>query len=275
MKICAVMMVKDEADIIGYTMRYLLTQEIDAILVSDNNSSDKTMDILRDIKRISPIPVEIRTDTEVAYFQSKKMTALAHEAASLFDPEWILPLDADELVYSLDGRTIGAVLRSVENEIINMPWWFYYSTVLDNPLEKNPYLRIKWRIVDQSVLGKACYRYKSDLVIAQGNHNVLNEHGCPVWGGQSSLHVKHFPHRSVKQFVRKIINGGKAYEVAGDKIPESFGAAWRLYYKHYLANGVEGLKDHYMRHFVIKDPENDPQYVHDPANYKEYNPCTE
>jgi len=269
MTVTAILMVKDEADVIGYTLKYLLTQEIDSIIISDNLSSDTTMDIVKDIKSVSPIPIELRVDNEVAYFQSKKMTSLAHEAASLFNPEWIIPLDADELVYSTDGRTIGAVLRSEEKEILNMPWWFHYSTELDDPREPNPYLRMKWRIKDRSVLGKVAYRYKKELVVAQGNHNVLNEQGSPVWGGESTLNSKHFPHRSVRQFVRKIINGGKAYEIAGDKIPESFGVAWRLYYKHYLATGVEGLKDHYMKHFVIKDPENDGQYVHDPAPYKE------
>ena len=48
-KIFAVMMVKDEIDIIGYNIEYLQTQNIDHIFVANNLSTDGTREKLLEL----------------------------------------------------------------------------------------------------------------------------------------------------------------------------------------------------------------------------------
>ena len=90
-------MVKDEADIVAATVAHMCGQ-VDAVIVADNNSTDGTRDIL------DGLPVTVVDDPDPAYYQSRKMTALAGRARVEFDATWVIPFDADEWWYSPHGR---------------------------------------------------------------------------------------------------------------------------------------------------------------------------
>lgn len=67
-------MVKNEADIIEQTIRHLLNQGVEHILVADNGSTDGTYELLQELSK--SLPVHVIQDREVAYYQSEKMTWL-------------------------------------------------------------------------------------------------------------------------------------------------------------------------------------------------------
>src|SRR4051812_15863371 len=86
-------MVKDEADIIGRSIDNLFAQGVDLVVVADNGSLDGTRKVL--LER-DPEKVILIDDDEVGYYQSQKMTRLAHIAREKLDADWVIPFDADE-----------------------------------------------------------------------------------------------------------------------------------------------------------------------------------
>lgn len=294
MSVAAVMLVKDEADVIGFTVDWLLSQ-VDHVYVMDNKSTDGTHDI---VSAYGPARVTVIYDPTVGYWQSRKTTALAMRA--LKDGyDWVVPCDADEWWYSPDGRTIGQLLgglapdvQFVKADLYNhlpsatdkVAWCADCGTdgeiVLPSPpngkpilrveggmaviacprcggdVEPNPFRRIGWRQREHGVLGKVACRLRPDLIIHAGNH------GAETGGTgltSSGLVVRHFSWRSPEQYVRKIRNGEAAY--AQTTLPESTGAHWRMW----DGKPDEALVDHFRTWFWSPDPHKDATLIYDPA----------
>jgi cellulose synthase/poly-beta-1,6-N-acetylglucosamine synthase-like glycosyltransferase len=72
------MMVKDEADVIEATIEHLFAQDIDALIVADNGSTDGTLELLNTLSQ--RLSIVLHSDPEVGYYQARKMTRLAQEA---------------------------------------------------------------------------------------------------------------------------------------------------------------------------------------------------
>ena len=85
MTIVAITMVRDEADIIDWTLDHLLNQGIDHIIVADNLSVDETGWKLAALANTGRVTV--LQDDEPGYYQDEKMTRLAHMAAIDFDAD--------------------------------------------------------------------------------------------------------------------------------------------------------------------------------------------
>ena len=81
MTLVAVTMVRDEEDIVDWTIQHLLDQGVDHIIVADNMSTDGTWEWL---KALAGAPEQdsliVVRDEEVGYYQSRKMSALAQQA---------------------------------------------------------------------------------------------------------------------------------------------------------------------------------------------------
>ena len=75
----AVCMARDEADVIGSTVAHMLAQ-VDAVIVADNLSTDRTREILDQLAGGSSGRLVVVEDPDPAYRQSEKMTALALRA---------------------------------------------------------------------------------------------------------------------------------------------------------------------------------------------------
>jgi glycosyltransferase involved in cell wall biosynthesis len=87
MSVWGVSMVKDEADIVRWTVATIVEQ-VDHVLVADNGSTDGTRQL------VESVGAEVVDDPEPAYYQSDKMSHLARVAASR-GADWIVPFDAD------------------------------------------------------------------------------------------------------------------------------------------------------------------------------------
>lgn len=250
MKIVAISMVKDEADIIEHTVSNMLNQ-VDEVWVLDNGSTDGTSDILRNLG------VHVIHDPVVGYFQSKKMTELAYTIQA----DWIVPFDADEYWCTKDGRTIKQTLSKItaDYNAVEACLFDYVSTAQD-PNEYNPTKRIKWRRRFKAPLSKVAFRPKDNFVINQGNHSVWHEQGTVLL--DDVLVVKHFPYRSADQFVSKVRNGSKAYTATD--LPDSIGAHWRQYGYILESDGEEAVKHIYRTWFWSLAPEIDATLVYDP-----------
>jgi hypothetical protein len=225
------MMVKDEADVIETTVKHLL-REVDHVIVSDNDSSDGTSEILLRLRGWAGGRLTVVSDGEAGYYQSDKTTALAGTAAGL-GHDWVVPVDADEIWYSPFGR-LGDVLDGLPAGFL-----FAAGAILNHVCcpdvdpagEPDPVRRLGWRIRAEGDLPKVACRALPDLRIEMGNHGatargLVSSSWSPTIAGQVYIH--HYPWRSAEQFERKIANGARAY-AAAPEIGEDFGDHWRRF----------------------------------------------
>lgn len=235
MSVAAVMMVKDEADIIEYTIKHLLSQ-VDYVYVSDNTSTDGTREQLDALERRDPHRLTVIDDPEVAYFQHRKTTALADTAREAgFD--WVVPCDADEMWRTNDGQRLGDLLDLLEADVLfaRAALYDHKVTSLDPPHVANPFVRMGWRFVNPGALPKVACRLVEGLEIGMGNHEAtvpagrrrVSSTGSPP-NADGLIVVEHYSWRSADQLLRKARNGYLAYEAAGPEL-EDFGNHWKAF----------------------------------------------
>lgn len=254
-QVWAVMMVRDEGDIIAFTLRHLFASGIDGIVIANNGSTDTTLDDLLDAEKEFRYAdggnkVILLSDELVAYYQSAKTTNLAHIAADC-GATWIVPCDADELLYTWSGRSLADEIRACNADVIGIPLWNHYCTAQDAD-SPNPFERMVWRQAERNPMDKMLYRYRADLTIAQGAHRILDAQGVPLEAVGVSLGMRHFSYRSPEHFVRKAINGYAAYNATD--LPEWVGAHWRQYGQLIEAHGEQAGRAWFLEHFYYPDP---------------------
>lgn len=240
--IYGVTMVRDEADIIGYTLDHMLTQ-VDRILIADNLSTDGTLDIVLDAVKRSNGRVFVRIDDDPAYNQDVKMTELAHVAGQM-GATWVVPFDADEAWFYLDAlRSVPAnVTRAYATQYIYVP-------TESDPTSFNPQLAIGYRMSICDAHRKVAFRYTPTAHLHMGNHDVH----YPDGGDTVELGViRHYMYRSLEQTRRKVRNGVAAYQASNK--PLEYGSHWR-----YLATLTDAQWDEWWCNYTCQ-----PGLVYDP-----------
>lgn len=257
MSVCAVVLCKDEADLIAHTIRHLATQ-VDEILVADNLSTDGTPEILAGLREELGDQLTVRIDQEVAYNQADKTTRLARLALER-GHAWVLPCDADEYWRSPDLRPIRDYLAGLapDTMIVRAPLYNHLPTALDDESLQSPFARIGWRKREPQPIkfGKVLARCRPDLRIGMGNHEAWTD-GTGI--EQVGLEIRHYSWRSALQYLRKIRNGAAAY--AASSLPETYGAHWRMFES---ASDSDIIR-HFQQWFWSGDPEGDDSLIYDP-----------
>lgn len=256
--VASISMVKNGVDIIEPVFRHLATQ-VDFMIVADNNSNDGSRELLNELSR--EIPLSVVDDPDPAYFQSKKMSALAKTAGNM-GAEWVVPVDQDEIFYSPFG-TIKEVLSKVEPQwlIATAAMYDQVTSSEDNPEELNLVKRIGWRRIEKGLLPKVACRVREDLVIEQGNHGAI--YGGGATRQEGLLVVRHYPYRSIPQFIDKVRAGVNAYK--GTNLPESSGAHWKGYGRLLETYGESVLEEVYNTWFHLENPRGAEGVIYDPA----------
>ncbi len=245
------MVARDEADIIEATVRHLLWHA-DEVIVMDHRSTDGTREILEGL------PVEVRSDDELGFWQEERTTALAMEALRR-GHEWVIPCDADELWHVRDapGLRVADYLGQVRRATFVYGCLYdYVPTAVDEVAEANPVRRLGWRKRNHTCLKVAC-RLRADLKITMGNHDA-EVAGETV--ADYGLDIRHYSYRAEGQFLRKVRVGLDSYSVEAG-MPPGFDIGWAQW---------RGLTDDeivaaFRARFWSADPESDPSLIYDPA----------
>lgn len=170
----AIAMVRNEADIIETTVRHLLQQGIDHMLVVDNLSDDDTPRVLARLAEEIP-HLHVGTDSEPAYYQSAKMTQLS-DLVSAAGARWIIPFDADELWFAPQGRLVDALDDS--GSPVRRAHLF---NLFPSPGGK------QWRLdTARHFDDKVAFRPWGGAVVTMGNHEVSRPGSRTCPGGLSS-----------------------------------------------------------------------------------------
>lgn len=218
-EVFGVAMVKDEIDVIERTVEHMLTQ-VDHLLIADNGSTDGTLEILKKYRHTGQVVLAI--DSEIAYYQAEKMTELAAQAKSL-GADWVVPFDADEIWQTTNGEPIKDVLNRLPGAIATARIYEYVPTSEDD-LCSDPFCSINWRRPDHAnPLKKIACKPSISVRIEQGNHGASYDGSYT----DDQLIVRHFPYRTLDQFIKKIRNGAAAY--AATDLHPSLGHHWREY----------------------------------------------
>ncbi|MDO5700989.1 MAG: glycosyltransferase family 2 protein [Bowdeniella nasicola] len=209
----AISVVKNEIDILPRTLEHFLTQGVSGIVVADNGSTDGTFQYLTGLAARDE-RVFVARDIEPAHLQGPKMDALARAAARA-GADWIVPFDADEFWYGVEGTLVEA-LRSTSTPIV--------SGQVFNAFPKDVgVLDGEWRIDPLPArLPKVAFRWMRGAVIHHGNHAVDRLGDC-----SDGLRILHFPWRSRSQFLRKIRQGSAALDAAFGARSQLGGDHWR------------------------------------------------
>jgi glycosyltransferase involved in cell wall biosynthesis len=207
-------MVKNEADIIGASLAHAFEQGVCHMLISDNGSTDGTVELLHELA--STYPLTIATDSMLAYEQASKMTHLAR-AASRHGATWVVPMDADEFWTAPEGSVASHLEASpVDIEVATLRNIF---PLVDLPVvDRTSQFRIE---TVASFFKKVAVRASRSLWIDMGNHRAVRG----TIRSDSGLQVFHLPWRSFDQFSRKVTQGRVALEQTDYE--ENIGFHWR------------------------------------------------
>lgn len=219
-KVFAVMMVKDEIDIIEYNIEYLQTQDIDHIFISNNLSTDGTKEKLLELAQIYD-NITVNDDNEFAYYQPDKMNEWISICYKM-GADIIVPIDADEIWYSrVEGKTLGKVLKQSEYDIFAAETIDFIPTENDLP-NKNPIKSMVYKKCNSDSFPSVAFRKYPGSFLEIGNHNILNHPGKRIEG---LIGIRHYQYRSFEQFRKKVLNGKRVYD--NTTYPEYMGSHWR------------------------------------------------
>jgi hypothetical protein len=231
MRIVMLLLVADEADIVRENLDFHLAQGIDQLIVMENESTDGTIDILREYEDRGAIRLIQRSGL---YDQGPWMTELARIAVEDEGADWVIPNDADEFWWPHEG-TLRDVLADVPQDVgglvcqrVNFvprpedgrPWW--ERMTLRQRVSVNG---MGWPLPP-----KVIHRGQPELTIKKGNHVRVE----PMVGEtveSSAIEVLHFQIRSYAQFERGVIRMGEAHHAEPERRPRRAGRSRRRQYQ--------------------------------------------
>lgn len=264
MSTAAVLLIRDEADIIEHVLRHTLAT-VDQAFVADGGSTDGTIEIVQELA--AELPIVLSHDTELGWYQSRKCSRLAAQALEL-GHDWVLPIDADEIWLANDGRRIADFLAGVAPDVktVRAVLYNHFPSALDLESATNPLERIGWRSREHQPLqfGKVACRLLPGLVILDGNHGAWS----PQVGGEiGGLEVRHFSWRSPERYAAKMAHGYRA--LTATDLPHDIGRHWRDHGDPDADPGYdERVQAHFRQWFFMDDPEADDSLVYDPVSRK-------
>lgn len=227
MQLVLTMMVRDEADIIAATIEHHLAQGVDRIIVTDNASTDGTLEILRAYEAVAPVTV--LEDPEHRKQQAAVVTRMARMAHTEFGADWVINGDADEFVVARDAaltvrdalaRTpsdVGQMLVPVHNLVGPMAERGSGVRRLVHRDERSPEQLAQAGLLSHPT-PNAIHIGSPEVEVIQGNHGTSIPSGAAVPEGLE-LEVLHLPWRSAAQLRRKTEHMGRGYDANPDLRP--------------------------------------------------------
>ncbi|HYC71634.1 MAG TPA: glycosyltransferase family 2 protein [Opitutaceae bacterium] len=209
MKLAAVSIIKNEADIVEAFVRHTRAWT-DLHLVFDHASTDGTREILCRLVA-EGLPLRLYTDDALGNLQQFRSNHLARLAVAEFGADWVIPLDADEILVAPDRPALEAVLGSPGTDRpVSLPMANYYPTSDEPAAEPNPVRRL----VHRSSLAGATRKIAIPAALARdpgieagkGNHALYRD-GTPVPDRPAppGFHLAHFALRSIGQQVLRVV----------------------------------------------------------------------
>lgn len=251
MKLVMTLLVRDGADILRANLEYHLDAGVDYFIVTDNNSTDPTTDILREYAGRGCLLC--LHEPEHTYNQAAWVTRMVRIAAARFDADWVINNDVDEFWWPENGGDLHDILEAVPASSIGLhvPRHNFVPRPSTNGNWFLAELRYRETVslnyVGNPLPTKVCHRAMPDISVGHGCHAIFRDGERIDTLTTDQICIFHFPFRSREQFTNKVIQGGGAYARSG--LPSQVGYAVRDLYEIYL----RGEFDAYLDEVVLDD----------------------
>lgn len=264
--IALISMIKDEDDIIYENLVWHFCVGFRKFVLVDNNSTDNTRRLIEKFKKetLGKATVIIIEDPILEYIQSRITTGAMQFAHSTW-PEvtWVFPVDGDEFWYpNVPLKDILLNIPADKNVILTLQYDHMLTEKADLFNHNLPfYEAILYRNKTLSGgLGKTVLKADADLIIAQGNHNVITKERTQslqyISGNLIGLDMRHFQRRSLAQVQKKYWNGAQANIAAQNKklISLDHGSHWSSFMTEVKEKGLDkATKDRFNEHVAPKE----------------------
>jgi len=215
LKLWAVSMVRNEADIVEAFVRHNLTV-LDGMAIVDHGSVDATLSILGQLAA-ERLPVVVLASDTVGYLQEQITTAAARRAFAETGADFVLPLDADEFLKVSSRIELEHALRAFPPGMHGLLRWLTYVPRFDAPegdvtdlLRGSRRLRDERHIFHKAVLSRHLMATPG-ATLSNGNHYVAPYLRAPSEASGRHARIRdrvaaiaHVPIRSGAQLVAKV-----------------------------------------------------------------------
>lgn len=234
------LLVKNEEAMLEQNLQFHKAMGVDGFIVTDNNSSDGTLDIIRKYVERGWIK-EVINEPATDYEQKAWVDRMIWLAKTRYGADWVINADADELWYAPSGNLKNELSATGANvldcEVRSMypeegkPFWQWNMAVKYVP-DLEAYGLSLYSLFERQNK-KVIHRAAGYLQISMGNHKVTM---LPQRSAVTDIRVYHYNVRGKQQFLEKMINGGKQLEQHKGR---HGGRHWRYFYKLYKVGKLE------------------------------------
>lgn len=246
------LLVKNEDAMLESNLQFHRTMGVDGFIVTDNNSTDHTMDIIRKYKEKGWIK-EVIEEKATDYEQKQWVDRMIWIAKTKYGADWIINADADEFWYAPSGN-LKDILSVTKANVLNCEMRSLYPEE-DKPFcewtqavkyvpDLNRYNLSVYSLFERQNK-KVIHRAAGYLQISMGNHKVTM---FPQFTENTGIRVYHYNIRGKQQFMEKMINGGKQLEQHKGR---HGGRHWRYFYRLYKEGKLEEEYDRVIGTQVI------------------------
>lgn len=246
------LLVKDEEAVLEQNLIFHHAMGVDGFIVTDNNSTDRTPEIIERYKAKGWI-LESIYEPHSGYEQKRWVDRMVMIAKKRYKADWVINADADEFWWTPLGslkeemaHTHANVLRTEMRVVYpyeGQPWTAWRDTVRPLPEAERAALGLSPYTIFAPNRSKVAHRTAGYLHIAMGNHKVAmflrRRH-------MSGIKVYHYIWHGHDHFLRKVINGGRELEKHSSK---HGGQHWRNLYNIYKEGHLE---EEYARIFALE-----------------------
>ena len=239
---CLIMtlLVKNEEGMLEENLRFHKAMGVDGFIITDNNSTDRTPEIIEKYRQMGWVKEVIR-ETATNYEQKAWVDRMIWIAKTRYGADWIINADADELWYAPSGNlkeelshtranVLDCEMRSLYPEE-DKPFWQWDMAVKYVPDLERYGLSLYSLFERQNK--KVIHRAAGYVQISMGNHKVTM---FPQRSENTDIRVYHYNIRGKQQFLEKMINGGKQLEQHKGR---HGGRHWRYFYRLYKEGKLE------------------------------------
>jgi Glycosyl transferase family 2 len=226
MKLVMAMKVRDECDVLEHNLRHHRAHGVDQFIVTDNGSTDGTLEILRrwegaGLVRLieEPAAEDFRDQAHGWVTRMARLAAIDHAA------DWVVHADADEFWWPAGGSLKDALAEIPERYGVVLAPRPEFVARTDDP---RPFWeRMTVREARSRLRPKVAHRAEPDVVLHRGAHDVAiegaeatrhsgravmrsvkaerpSQEDALVWAARWPARVFHFPVRSAEQHRRKV-----------------------------------------------------------------------
>lgn len=249
-KLIMTLLVKNEGDVLEENLLFHKAMGVDAFIITDNNSTDHTKDIIQKYKAKGWV-AEVIEETATDYEQKQWVDRMILIARERHHADWVVNADADELWYSPSGnikneleKTSANVLRCTVQSVYpeeDKPFWQWNRVII--PVENQEEYELSIYSIFERQNKKVIHRTDGYIQISMGNHKVTM---FPKRAADCDIRVYHYNVRGKTHFMAKMINGGRQLEQHKSK---HGGRHWRYFYQLYK----EGLLEEEYRKVIGQD----------------------